>query len=49
MEFYDKFVDRCQDISKVKNSAAVSKAKVESSKDLEPSEENVFGNMMQSH
>ena len=49
MEFYDKFVDRFQHISKVKNSPAVSKAKIDSSKHLEPSEDNVFGNMMQSH
>ena len=46
MEFYDKFVDRFQVISKVKN-PAVSKAK--SSNNLEPSKENVSGDMMLSH
>ena len=37
MEFYDKFMDRFQDISKVKN-PAVSKVNT-----LEPSKANVLG------
>ena len=41
MGFYDKFVDRFQDISKVKTNPAVSKAR--SSNYLEPSKENVLG------
>ena len=39
MEFYDKFMDRFQDISKVKN-AAISKEKT--SNNLEPSKANIF-------
>ena len=42
MEFCNKFVDRFQDIPKVKN-PAVSKAKVS------PSKENVLRNMMLPH
>ena len=41
MELYDKFVDRFQDISKVKN-AAVTSARQRSSNYLEPSKENVL-------
>ena len=40
MEFYDKFVDRFQDISEVKNSGA---SKEKSSSYLEPSKENFCG------
>ena len=40
MEFCDKFADKFQDISKVKNTA-ISKAK--SGNYLEPSKENVLG------
>ena len=46
MEFYDKFIDRFQDLSKVKN-PAVNKAK--SNNYLELLKENVFGNMMLSY
>ena len=40
MEFYDKFADKFQDISNIKNTA-ISKAK--SGNYLEPSNENVLG------
>ena len=40
MEFYDKFVDRFQDISKVKNPAV---SKESSSNYFERSKENVLG------
>ena len=46
MEFYDKYVDRFQDLSKLKN-PTVRKAKVTNY--LERSKENVIGNMMLSH
>ena len=47
MEFYYNFVDRFQDLSKVKN-PAVSKA-IRSNNYFELSKENVLGNMMLSH
>ena len=47
MDFYDKLVDRFEDLSKIKN-PAVSKAKVYYNY-LELSKENVFRNMMLSH
>ena len=40
MKFYDKFVDRFKDISKVKNPAVSNKR---SSNYLEPSKENISG------
>ena len=43
MEFYDKFMDRFQDNSKVKNPA------VSTANYLEASKENVLRNMMLSH
>ena len=46
MEFYDKFVNRFQDLSKVKN-APVGKAKSNNYLDL--SKENVMEKMMLSH
>ena len=47
MEFYDKFVDRHQDLSKVKNPAVSAKQKFNNY--LELSKENIFGNMMLPH
>ena len=46
MEFSDKFVDRSQDLSKVKNPAV---CKTRSNNYLELSKEIVLGNMMLSH
>ena len=47
MEFYGKFVDRHQDLSKVKSPAVSARQKF--SNYLELSKENIFGNMMLSH
>ena len=47
MKFYDKLVDRFQNLSKVKN-PAVSNAKFNNNY-LEHSKENVLRNMMHSH
>ena len=48
MEFYDKLVERFQDLSRVKN-PAVSKAPRFNYNYLELSKENVLRNMMMSH
>ena len=47
MEFYDKFVDRHQDLSKVKNPVVSARQKFNNY--LEFSKENIFGDMMLSH
>ena len=46
MEFYDKFVDRFQDLPKVKNPASASQRSINQ---LELSKENVLENMTLSH
>ena len=47
MDFYDKFVDRHEDLSKVKSPAVSARQKFNNY--LELSKENISGNMMLSH
>ena len=46
LKFYDKFVDRFHDLAKVMSPAV---SIIRSNNYLEPSKENIWGNMMLSH